>query len=619
MKLKFLTALCMAALTTMPSLGGSSVPGNNRLKVMTYNIRNGIGMDNVADLRRVADVISRSGADIVGVQEVDSVTGRSHGRYILGDLAHEALMYPTYAKAIDYDGGKYGIGMLSKTKPLSVKRIALPGREESRVLLVAEFDRYRVANTHLSLTEEDALSSVAILADEARSGKKPLIIMGDWNSMPGSPALEAMKKAGFTIVSGEKHATWPADNPTDCIDYIAVYDMPNSGMVALSAAVVNEPVASDHRPIIMDFGVKTPVDAMLYKEPYLQNPSHDGITVMFQTNPLADCRVEYGTDTLNLMTARELAGGQTVCHDIEHRIRLRNLVPGKKYFYRVKAREILANHAYSKTFGDEYTGPFYSFTLPSDKTDSFTAIIVDDLHEYRPTISAIRRMADSIPHDLMIFNGDCLTEPGNRMHAIENIHMLADSFEMASTPAIFIRGNHEIRNAYSSGMPSLIDMPGGKTYGAMSWGDTRFVFLDCGEDKPDSTWVYYGLNDFTDLRNEQVEFLKREISSPEFRNAARRVLVHHIPIWGNTDKYKPCTELWAPLIAKAGFDVDIAGHTHAHRYHAPGSAEGNPIPVVIGGGYRLPEATMIVLKKNGRSMTVDVLDMNGNTIRHLDL
>ena len=94
------------------------LPEDRRLRILSFNIRNTMGMDGQRDLARTASVIRRQRPDVVAVQEVDSVTGRSDGRYVLGDLAAEVLMYPTYAAAIDYDGGKYGIGILSREKPL---------------------------------------------------------------------------------------------------------------------------------------------------------------------------------------------------------------------------------------------------------------------------------------------------------------------------------------------------------------------------------------------------------------------------------------------------------------------------------------------------------------------
>ncbi len=88
-----------------------------------------------------------------------------------------------------------------------------------------------------------------------------------------------------------------------------------------------------------------------------------------------------------------------------------------------------------------------------------------------------------------------------------------------------------------------------------SWGDTRFVVLDCGEDKPDDFWVYYGLNDFTKLRLDQKAFLEKELKSKEFKKARRHILINHIPIWGDkdvyTDNYHPWTALWSPLLEKS--------------------------------------------------------------------
>ena len=66
-------------------------------------------------------------------------------------------------------------------------------------------------------------------------------------------------------------------------------------------------------------------------------------------------------------------------------------------------------------------------------------------------------------------------------------------------PDFLYAGNHEIRNAYSIGLRDHFDYVGDKTYASFNWGDTRIVMLDCGEDKPDDHWVYYGLNDFTQI------------------------------------------------------------------------------------------------------------------------
>ena len=158
----------------------------------------------------------------------------------------------------------------------------------------------------------------------------------------------------------------------------------------------------------------------------------------------------------------------------------------------------------------------------------------------------------------------------------------------------------------------------GKTYGAFNWGDTRFVLLDCGEDKKDDHWVYYGLNDFTGFRNEQAVFLKRELASKAFRKADKRILVHHIPVYGNTDEYQPCTELWGDLLQKAPFNVSLNAHTHQYAFYPKGAA-GNNFPVFIGGGYSLKEATVMVLTKKGRQLKIKVINAAGEILKEMEL
>lgn len=590
-------------------------PDNNRVKVLSYNIRHAVGSDGRFMPERIAALIRDSGADIVALQEVDSATQRCGNRDILKEIADDLLMRPVFGGAIDFQGGRYGVGVLSRERPLSVSRIQLPGREEARVLLLVEYPRYYLGCTHLSLTPEDQLAAVDIIRATAARLNKPLILAGDLNTEPGSPTHRLLSD-NFRIVTSPKSKTYPADNPEQTIDYIATYG--TDAPVCVRSGVIADKLASDHRPVTATLQFKTDPDKILYHQPYLQNPTSTGITVMFQTTVPSHCRVEYGLDTLNLSSAEARMAGQAICHDIEHKVRLEGLEPGKRYYYRVWANEILDNRSYSKLFGDTVMTPFYSFDVPATDTRDFTILVLNDLHGYGSTIDAMSQLSRDIPHDMVIFNGDCLPEPADRAEAMRNLHRLADAFNGADTPLLFIRGNHEIRNAYSSGMPSLFDNPGGLTYGAMTIGDTRIVMLDCGEDKPDDTWVYYGLNDFTDLRREQAQWLKTELSSKPFKKAGRRILIHHIPVWGNTDDYQPCTEMWSPILSKAKFDIDLSAHTHQYRYHPVGEL-GNPCPVIVGGGPDKDSATMTVIRRKGNTLSADILSSKGDLLQHLDL
>lgn len=217
-------------------------------QLMTYNVKNGAGMDGVTDYVRTASVIIHEKPDVVAIQELDSVTGRSKGAYVLDELAKQTGMHATYAPAIDYDGGKYGIGILSKKQPLHVYRYALPGREEARALLVVEFKKYVYACMHLSLTEEDRIASLPIIREATSGFDKPVFIAGDWNDTPDSPFIQEMQK-DFRILSPTDQLTCPADEPKACIDYIAVKKNCKPKHFAFFSYVAPASVESDHRPV----------------------------------------------------------------------------------------------------------------------------------------------------------------------------------------------------------------------------------------------------------------------------------------------------------------------------------------------------------------------------------
>ena len=223
-----------------------AVLGQNQLHVMTYNVRHCAGMDLILDYDRTATVIAQQQPNVVALQELDSMTGRSEHRYQLDELARRLHYYPVFGSAIDFDGGKYGVGILTREIPLSTRRIPLPG-EEPRVLLVVELQDYVMACTHLDLEEEQRLASVPLIVKEAQRWQKPFILAGDWNAVPDSELLQEMSKY-FTILSVNM-ATYPADEPQECLDYIAIFKSDSAKV--LESYVINEPEASDHRPLVV--------------------------------------------------------------------------------------------------------------------------------------------------------------------------------------------------------------------------------------------------------------------------------------------------------------------------------------------------------------------------------
>lgn len=581
------------------------------LKIMSYNIRNANGMDRVTDYQRVANVIINNSPDIVAVQELDSATNRREGKFVLKEIAERTQMNYNYQPAISFDGGKYGIGILSKEEPLNVKGYNLPGREEQRAMIVAEFENYIFACVHLSLTEEDRMKSLEIIKGVAKGVKKPLYLAGDMNDEPGTPFINGLQE-DFKILNDVKTATFPSNNPNITIDYIGVYKATEPNYALVKKEVIDEPMASDHRPVMVTLRLPIKSEKLFLTKPYLQNPADGGMTIIWETTIPAYSWVEYGTDSTKMERVRLLVDGQAEFNEMIHKIRLENLLPGNKYYYRVFSQEILHYGGYNKIFGNTAKSPLYTFETPNDDADSFTAIIFNDLHQREETFYALCKQIESIKYDFVVFNGDCIDDPKSREQVTAFIELLTNTVNGSSIPTIFIRGNHEIRDKYSIGLRKHLDYTGGKTYGAFNWGDTRIVMLDCGEDKNDNHREYSGLNDFTSLRLDQVDFLKEELKSKEFKRASKRVLIHHIPIYGMLGG-NLCEPLWRPYLDKAPFDIAINGHMHKFAYYPAGTSQ-NRYPVVIGGGYSLSNATVMILKKEGKKLSIKVLDAKGDIL-----
>ena len=598
----FYLLLCMLAMAT-------SAHSQDYLKLMSYNIRNTKGMDNVRNVQRIANVINNEAPDVVAVQELDSMTTRSNQTYVLAEVAERTQMHASYAPAISFQGGKYGIGILSKKKPLNIQTFPLPGREEKRMLMVAEFKDYFFACTHLSLTEEDRLASLEIIKNSVRTSHKPFFLAGDLNDKPESEFIKALQK-DFQILTNVKQATFPAPEPTETIDYIAVWKQQTDDFATISTQVVEEPLASDHRPITVTLRMAKKADELFLTKPYLQNPVNNGMTIMWETTIPTYSWVEYGTDTLHLNRKRLIIDGQAEFNESIHQIRLDNLVPGQTYYYRVYSQEILQYKAYSKKFGNTAKSDFYTFTMPEADTDSFTAVVFNDLHQRANVFQALLKQVENIDYDFVVFNGDCIDDPANHEQATRFVKLLTEGVHGDRIPTLFIRGNHEIRNAYSIGLRKHFDYVGGKTYGAFNWGDTRIVMLDCGEDKTDDHREYSGLNDFTQLRQEQVGFLQQELGSKAFKKADKRILIHHIPLYGC---HNLCKDQWEPLLKKASFNVSLNAHTHKFAHH-PKNSLGNNYPVVIGGGNKVDNATVMILEKKKGELRIKVLNAEGNVL-----
>jgi endonuclease/exonuclease/phosphatase family metal-dependent hydrolase/Icc-related predicted phosphoesterase len=615
---RLLLAISIFSLLIFNSEAQTYPQRENTHRLMSYNIRHGQGMDNKMDIERIGRLIINVNPEVVGLQEVDSVIGRSGNIDIMKLLSDQTGMYATFGYSILHGGGKYGNGILTREKPVSVKKITLPGADEARTALLVELDRYIVVNTHLSLKNEERTESVRIITDAVSDYNKAVILMGDLNANPDSEPVEVLKR-NWQILSNPETKTFPSGEPTVTLDYILGYKGKGETYAKYNAQVIDEKIASDHRPLFVDIRLKTPSSGVMRTIPYLQNPGTNEMTVMWLTNVPARSWVEYGTDPDNMIRARAFLEGEMMANNKINSIRLTGLEPGTKYFYRVVSQEITRYSSYYKEFGDTVMSDIKSFTTWSDDKKDFRVIVYNDLHSNMQIFNKLHTLVEDKPYDLVIFNGDCFDDVEKENDILGRLQTYNARIKSDEVPSIYIRGNHETRGEYSLYLWDYLGRMGGRSYSAFSMGDTRFVLLDCGEDKPDDHWVYYDMNDFTRHRLDQAGFLEKELKSNEFKKANKRILIHHIPIFGRkTGSFSPCSDLWIPVLEKAPFNVSLNAHTHRYQVIEKGE-DRNSFPVIIGGSSTDPNGTVMVLQKKGDKLRLEVINANGEKLLDKEL
>ena len=191
----------------------------------------------------------------------------------------------------------------------------------------------------------------------------------------------------------------------------------------------------------------------------------------------------------------------------------------------------------------------------------------------------------------VVLNGDNLNDPPTEQSAIDGLFAPMAWFTGQGLATLFLRGNHETRGAFARELKRYLVLPDDRYYGAMTLGQLRLIWLDCGEDKADDSKEYYGLNDFAPYMRAQLEWLKQELASEAFKRATWRIVITHIPPEWDSEEAKKwegtmrMNTQFAPLLSAAGVTAMICGHTHKPALQPPSEKEGYGFngPVFIGG------------------------------------
>ncbi|GIP40530.1 metal-dependent hydrolase [Paenibacillus sp. J31TS4] len=239
-----------------------------KVKAMSYNIHHGAGDDNVLDLKRVGDVLAASGADIIGLQEVDNHwSSRSDFEDEARWLADYLGMQYAFGANLDRDpleedGNRrqYGNAVLSRYPIIAQENHLLTSdplepRAEQRGMLEAvvnvKGNHVHFYSTHLGLSVAERTVQTGEVARIVSERGGTAIVTGDFNAAPDTVEMENMAVFEDAFASSGDAYTFPVENPRIRADYIFF----TGDMDWVSAEVIRTN-ASDHLPVTAEFLLK---------------------------------------------------------------------------------------------------------------------------------------------------------------------------------------------------------------------------------------------------------------------------------------------------------------------------------------------------------------------------
>jgi endonuclease/exonuclease/phosphatase family metal-dependent hydrolase len=252
------------------------------VRIVTFNIHHGVGADGRHDLPRLARLLASAEADVICLQEVDRHYGQRSEEVDQALLLSRALdMQLAWGPSIDEERAgderrrQYGNALLSRLPILISDVHRLPGSGEPRTALrtMVELDggALWVIATHLSVGEqEQRAAQVAALAALHTEPMETGVIVGDFNSPPDAPELDALRQrftdawqlaqargdqAGWRVWRRDQGDTFPSSGARRRIDQVWV----SPGVAVAAAQVLDAEGASDHLPVVVDLEVRSGV------------------------------------------------------------------------------------------------------------------------------------------------------------------------------------------------------------------------------------------------------------------------------------------------------------------------------------------------------------------------
>ena len=350
--------------------------------------------------------------------------------------------------------------------------------------------------------------------------------------------------------------------------------------------------------------------------PYIQNLKDSEVTIVWIVNKPSIGWVELAPDDNTNFYYQERPKFFNVTNGVKntsllHTVKLTGLTPGTRYRYRIFSQEVLEHQSWEIVYGRIASTSVYGTRPLSFKTNDrnkleASFIMVNDIHGRAEDIPVLLKVAGLNDADMVIFNGDMLSQLRDEAGLFSGFMDASIDLFAKEIPMYYARGNHETRGPFATFFQHYFSPKEPNLYYLLRQGPVCFIFLDTGEDKPDSDIEYSGITDYDFYRTEQAKWLAEVVKSKEYTEATFKVIIAHIPPVPGTSIWhgqKEVLEKFVPILNEASVDVMLCAHLHRYIHVKPDAVV--KFPVVINANRTVVKG---IAKDNRLELTVKDLE-----------
>ncbi|CDD96083.1 ser/Thr phosphatase family protein [Bacteroides intestinalis CAG:315] len=359
--------------------------------------------------------------------------------------------------------------------------------------------------------------------------------------------------------------------------------------------------------------------------PYLQNLKETETTIVWVANKASVGWVEVapddGTSYYRFERSRFFDSTNGVKNVSElHAVRITGLKPGTSYRYRIYSQEVLERKGEEIVYGNVAAPSIYDkrslkFTTNDRNKPATSFIMLNDIHGNTDYIPKLLNNAGFKETDMIIYNGDMMNWLMDEEDLFKGFMDVTVDLFATHKPMYYARGNHETRGLFAASFQHYFSPKEPHLYFLLRQGPVCFIFLDTGEDKPDSDIEYHGITDYDNYRTEQAKWLSEIVKSPDFLDAKFKVVIAHMPPLPDQDLWHgqgEVLEKFVPILNDAQVDVMLSGHLHQYFNNKPTDKVHFPV---------IDNSSNTVLKGviEGNQLNMEVKNMNGEVIDKISI